>query len=203
MANRTDPRVDAYIGRAAPFAQPILRHLRELIHTGCPDIEEDIKWGMPFVIHHGQPLCHFAAFKAHVAFGFWHQGMRKLLEQEGSKTEEAMGLMGRITQLSDLPPDRTMLRYFKAALALYDSGVSARPAAKPKPELPVPADLGAALKKNRPAAATWKKFSPSHRREYVEWLTEAKRDETRQKRLATTLEWLATGKSRNWKYQNC
>jgi uncharacterized protein YdeI (YjbR/CyaY-like superfamily) len=205
MATKSDPRVDAYIAKAAPFARPILRHLRKLVHQGCPDVVETLKWSMPSFMSNGRILAGMAAFKEHCTFGFWHQEMEKRVAKDGHKTGEAMGLLGRLTRLEDLPGDRTLLGYIRTAVELNASHKPgrSRPAGKPRPELPVPADLVAALKRNKAAAATFEKFSPSHRREYVEWITEAKRDETRQKRLATTLEWLAEGKSRNWKYANC
>lgn len=198
-----DKRIDAYIARSAAFAQPILQHVRRLVHAGCPEAVETIKWSMPSFMYRGKILCGVAAFKAHAIFGFWHQGMQKLLEKEFGRSMEAMGLMGRITSPADLPDDKTMLRFIQTAVKLHDTGMPARPKPKPKPALPVPADLAAALKKNKKAAATWKKFSPSARREYIEWITEAKRAETRATRLATTIEWVAAGKPRNWKYMNC
>ena len=198
-----DGRIDAYIARSAPFARPILKHLRKLIHRAEPSVEETIKWGFPSYVYHDKILCGTAAFKAHISFGFWHRGMEDLLNKELGKTNEAMGLMGRVTSLADLPDDPTLLRYVKLAVRLHDSGLRARPKPKPKPALPVPADLAGALKKNPRAAAVWKNFSPSARREYIEWITEAKRVETRTRRLATTVEWVAAGKPRNWKYMNC
>lgn len=205
MKPQTDPRVDAYIAKSAAFAQPILKHLRALVHEAIPDIEETIKWSMPSFGRAGGIVCHVAAFKAHCALGFWHQGMAAVIGDHGSKADEAMGSFGRITSLADLPSDKTMLGYFKQAAKLGESDVPARPKpkAKPKSTTVAPDDLAAALKKNKAAAATFEKFSPSHRREYIEWITEAKRPETREKRLATTLEWLAEGKSRNWKYAAC
>lgn len=202
MPTKADPRLDAYIAEAAPFAQPILRHLRKLIHRACPDVEESVKWSHPSFGYHGI-LCGMAAFKAHVGFGFWHQSMVKILGDDGGKAEQAMGSMGRIMSLADLPPDAAMIGYIQTAAKLNASGEKARPKPKPKPALAVPDDLATALKKNKKAAATFEKFPPSHRRDYIEWITEAKREETRQKRLATTIEWLAEGKSRNWKYENC
>lgn len=203
MPAKKDPRIDAYIARAAAFAQPILKRLRKLVHAGCPEAGEAIKWGMPSFMYRGRILCGMAAFKAHATFGFWHQGMEKLLAKEFGRTLEAMGLMGRITSPADLPDDRTMLRFIKTAVKLHDTGLPARPKPKPKPARPVPADLSAALKKNSKAATAWADFSPSCRREYIEWVTEAKQAETRARRLATTLSWVAEGKQRNWKYQNC
>lgn len=199
---KTDPRVDAYIADSAEFARPILRHLRAVVHRGCPDAQETVKWGMPYFEYAGQLLCGMAAFKAHCAFGFWHQGMEKVLGADGAKADTAMGSLGRIASLDDLPPDRTMLRYLKEAAKLNASGTPARPrpVERPRVVVNVPADLAAALKKHKAAAAMFEKFSPSNRRDYVAWLSEAKHEETRQKRLATALEWMAEGKPRNWKY---
>jgi uncharacterized protein YdeI (YjbR/CyaY-like superfamily) len=202
MPTKPDPRIDAYIAKSAAFAQPILRHLRALVHRACPEATETIKWGMPFFEHHGL-LCGLAAFKAHCAFGFHHQEMDKLLAADGAQGEGAMGSLGRIAALSDLPSDATLVRYLQHAVKLNASGTPRRPARKAKPALPVPADLSAALKKNKTAAATWAKFPPGHRREYIEWITDAKRPETRAKRLATTLKWLIAGKPRNWQYRDC
>lgn len=200
----TDPKVDAYIAAAAEFARPILKHLRALVHKAAPDVVETIKWGMPSFTLDGKILCGMSAFKAHASFGFWHQDMEALLAKEGLKTGDAMGLLGRITSLKDLPPDTKLLGYIRTAAGLNASARPARPKpATPRKALPTPDDLAALLKKNPKAAAAWKKFAPSHRRRYVEWIIEAKRHETRQKRLAQTLEWLADGKQRNWKYADC
>lgn len=206
MSKNLDPRIDAYIAKAAPFAQPILRRLRELVHQGCPDVTETVKWRMPYFEHAGGMLCGVAAFKEHCAFGFWHQGMEKILGAHGSERETAMGSLGRITSVGDLPDEKMMVRFVREAVKLNESGAPARPrpaANGHKKELPVPTELAAALKENKTAAKTFAGFSPSHRKEYIEWITEAKRDETRQKRVATTIEWLAEGKPRNWKYMNC
>lgn len=200
---KTDPRVDAYIKKAQPFAQPILRRLRAHVHRGCPEVEEAIKWGMPSFLYRGKILCGMAAFKAHATFGFWHQGMRKLLEKELGTSADAMGGFGRLTSEQDLPSDRNLQRYIRAAVKFEDSGAPRHEKASARPALAVPPDLAAALKKNRKAATTFEGFAPSHRREYIEWITGAKRDATRAQRLATTLEWLAEGKSRHWKYQDC
>jgi uncharacterized protein YdeI (YjbR/CyaY-like superfamily) len=197
-----DPRIDAYIEKAAPFAQPILTHLRSVVHAGCPNVEESIKWGMPHFLHDGRILAGMAAFKAHCTFGFWHG--RQAAAQ--GKDREAMGQFGRITALADLPGKRELTRIVKEAVALADAGVPPPRAPKstsPRPELDVPDDLRKALARNAAARKTFEGFSPSHRREYIEWLVEAKREETRKGRLAQTLEWLADGKSRHWKYQNC
>lgn len=197
-----DPRVDAYIAKAAPFAKPILRHLRGLVHKGCPAVTETIKWGFPHFEHRGV-LCSMASFKQHATFGFWKG---KLLAGPGQRrlaaSDEAMGQFGRITALSDLPSDRTLLALVRKAAALNEQGVKvAKPRATRAKPLAVPAYFMAALRKSPKALATFKGFSPSHRNEYVEWVTEAKGEDTRQRRLATAVEWMAEGKGRNWKYE--
>jgi len=202
---KTDPRVDAYIGKAAGFAKPILTHLRKLVREACPEAEETMKWSMPSFVYRGKILGGMAAFKEHCTFGFWHQGMSAVLGGDAQKPDSAMRSFGRVTSVNDLPSDKKMALYIRKAAALNESDAPARPrpAKRPVAPLVVPEDLAAGLKKNKAAAATFEKFSPSNRKEYIDWITEAKRDETRQKRLATTLEWLAKGKSRNWKYENC
>ena len=202
---RTDPRVDAYIAKGKPFAKPILRHLRELVHGACPEAEETLKWRSPTFTYRGKILCGMAAFQEHCTFGFWHQGMTAVLGAD-ARTGTA-GLLGRLTSVEDLPSRKKMVRYVREAVRLNESGTpalarstSTKRAAAP---LPVPADLAAALKKNKAAAAMFDSMSPGRRKDYIEWITEAKRDETRQKRLATAVEWIAEGKSRNWKCENC
>ena len=200
----TDPRIDAYIAQSAPFARPILQHLRELVHKACPDVQETIKWSYPFYEYHGTTLCNMSAFKQHCSFGFWKASLLK--DPEGIlqvADKHSMGHLDKLTSLKDLPADKILIAYIKEAAQLNKEGVKlpARPKAAPKKELPTPAGLIAAFKKDKKAQATFDAFPPSHRREYIEWITEAKTEETRQKRIATTLEWLAEGKSRNWKYQ--
>lgn len=201
----TDPRIDAYIGKTAGFAKPILTHLRKMVREACPEAEETMKWSMPSFVYRGKILCGMAAFKKHCAFWFWHRGMSAVLGADGRKSDAAMGSFGRLNSLDDLPSDKKMVLYIRKAAALNESDAPARPrpAKRPAPPLAVPEDLAAGLKKNKAAAATFEKFSPGNRKEYIDWIAEAKRNETRQKRLATTLEWLAEGKSRNWKYENC
>lgn len=203
MSTPTDPRIDDYIAGRAAFAQPILKKLRGLIHQACPEVEETIKWSAPFFMSGGRVLCNMAAFKEHVAFGFWHQGMQQVLGTDGEKADHAMGSFGRITSVTDLPPDKKILAYLRQALALNASDLPARAPVAKRPPPKAPEDLAAALKKNKAAAATFEKFPPGQRREYIDWLTEAKRPETREKRLATTIEWLAEGKTRNWQYAKC
>lgn len=195
-----DPRVDAYIDKSADFAKPILKHLRELIHKACPDIRETIKWSFPHFDYKGT-VCSMAAFKQHCAFGFWKQA---LLEQDAFPAEKtAMGSFGRITSLKDLPADKVMTRLIHQAIELNEKGVKVPKKSALKKELVVPAELTKALSKNKAAKAAFEKFSNSHKREYVEWINEAKTDPTRNKRIATTVEWLSEGKSRNWKYEKC
>jgi len=202
-----DPRVDLYIEKAAPFAQPVLTHLRNLVHQACPRATESVKWGMPFFLQQGIVLCHMAAFKQHCAFGFWGPEMKKVLATDGLVSSKAMGSLGRITGLRDLPADRLLLRYMSQAAEFVESGqrkksIDRKPKAA-KPHLRVPVELSAALKKNKLAAKAFERFSPSCRREYVEWIWAAKRQETKEKRVAQAVEWIAQGKSRNWKYENC
>ena len=202
-----DPRVDMYIEKAGPFAQPVLTHLRNLVHQACPRATESVKWGMPFFLQQGIVLCHMAAFKQHCAFGFWGPEMKKVLATDGLVSSKAMGSLGRITGLRDLPADRLLLRYMSQAAEFVESGqrkksIDRKPKAA-KPHLRVPVELSAALKKNKLAAKAFERFSPSCRREYVEWIWAAKRQETKERRVAQAVEWIAQGKSRNWKYENC
>jgi uncharacterized protein YdeI (YjbR/CyaY-like superfamily) len=202
-----DPRVDAYIEKAAPFAQAVLAHLRKLIHQACPRVTEAMKWGMPFFLQQDVILCHMAAFKQHCAFGFWGPEMKKVLARDGLHSSDAMGVLGRITNLKDLPPDKELLAYMRHAAELVESGQRTksieRPAKKAPKTVRVPAELAAALKKNKAASRVFENFSPSCRREYAAWIAEAKRPETKEKRVSQAVEWIAEGKSRNWKYENC
>ena len=200
MANH-DPRVDAYIAKSASFARPILEHLRALVHEACPTVDESLKWSMPFFSYKAAPLCMMAAFKQHCSFGFW---LSK--EVTGGSDEDGMGQFGKLASLKDLPPDRQLSAHLKKAMALNEAGVKkARPKAAAKPAPTLPDDLAALLAQKKHAAArkAWESFPPGAQREYVDWIAEAKTDATRQKRLATTLEWLAEGKRRNWKYEKC
>ncbi len=193
-----DPRVDAYVERAADFAKPILRHLREVVHAACPDAVETIKWGHPQFDYKG-PFCGMAAFKAHAAFGFWKHA---LLVPDEAKAKEAYGTFGRLTAVGDLPSKAVLTRYVKQAMELNDQGIRVvRQKTGPRKPVRTPKELTAALATNPKARATWEAFSPSHRREYAAWISEAKGADTRQRRLDTTMAWLAEGKSRNWKYE--
>jgi len=197
-----DPRVDAYIAKSADFAQPILTHLRDVVHATCPDVQETMKWSMPFFDYHGV-MCNMAAFKQHATFGFWKGALIPGLAPNSNNGGESMGNLGRLTSVKDLPSRKVLAGYVKEAMRLNEEGIATKkPKKAPRPEAKVPSDLAAALKKNRKAASTFESFPPSHRREYVEWITEAKREETRAKRVAQAVEWLAEGKARNWKYES-
>ena len=211
-----NPKVDAYIAKAAPFAQPILTHLRALIHKACPEVEEEMKWSRPFFSHRGVILCNISAFKAHCAFGFWGAEIGKLLHEDGvvrgAEVLKAggMGSLGRIATVKDLPPDKQLLGYIRQAAAFIERGqgetwvaVQRRVVKAPKPALEAPPEFTAAIKKSKAATAAYSAFSPSCRREYVEWIADAKRSETRDRRIAQAVAWIGEGKQRNWKYQDC
>lgn len=202
-AESFDPRVDAYINKSAVFSQPILEHLRELFHKGCPHVEEAIKWSMPFFVYKGQLFGYMAGFKQHCSFGLIGSHNRSLAKAKFEQ-KDGMGVIGKITSLEDLPSNKEMLQLIREATVFIDEGgktmTRTKKAAKPVPE--VPAELAIALKKNKTAQKIFKEFSPSAQREYIEWINEAKREETRQKRIVQAVEQIAEGKQRNWKYQN-
>ncbi|OOG64913.1 hypothetical protein B0E46_05850 [Rhodanobacter sp. B04] len=196
-----DPRIDAYIAKSAEFARPILEHLRAVVHAACPEVEESLKWSMPFFSYRNAPMCMMAAFKQHCGFGFWLS--RQVV---GGAADDGMGQFGKLTTLKDLPSKKELAAHIRKAMALNEAGVKlARPKAAAKPAPSLPDDLAALLAQKQHAAArtTYARFSPGAQREYVDWIGEAKTDATRQKRIATTLEWLAEGKPRNWKYLKC
>jgi hypothetical protein len=197
-----DPRIDAYIARAPVFARPVLRRLRALVRRACPGAAETIKWGFPHFEYQGI-LCSMAAFQRHCAFGFWKG--RLLADASGAlaSSGDAMGHLGRITGLEDLPSDAVLIRLIRQAARLNEDGVSApraprKPAAAP---LRIPAPFREALRKNPAAAAAFRSLPPSHRKEYIAWIAEAKRPETKEKRIATSVQWLALGRSLNWRYE--
>jgi uncharacterized protein YdeI (YjbR/CyaY-like superfamily) len=205
-----NPEVDAYVARVQPFAQPILEHLRHLVHKACPEVDETIKWSRPFFEYRGAILCNMSAFKEHCSFGFWGVEMSAVLREAKVLREGGMGSLGRITSLANLPSDKQMLGWLRQAAQFVDSGDYTSPIAArrqvakaPKPVLQIPSEFTTALNRNKKAAAVFAAFSPSCKREYLEWIAEAKRAETRDKRIATALEWIAEGKQRNWKYQQC
>ena len=195
---KRDPRVDAYIAKSAGFAQPILTEIREAVHASCPDVEEEMKWSFPHFVYKGV-LCSMAAFTQHAAFGFW----KGSLVLGRGKNADAMGQFGRITKRSDLPSKNILAGYIRKAAALNEQGVKVpRAPRRAAPKIvKVPGDLAAALKRNKKAQAGFDGLSPGHKREYIDWITEAKSDETRRRRLAQAIEWMAEGKSRNWKYE--
>ena len=196
-----DPRVDTYIARQADFARPILERVRAIVHEACPDVEETMKWSMPTFVYGGGILCGMAAFKQHASFGYWKHA---LVVGEGAP-RDGMGSYGKMASLEDLPPKKTLLAHIRRAMQLNVDKVKAPAARKsaPKPPPQAPEDLVAALKKNAKARKTFEGFPRGQQREYVSWLEEAKREETRAKRLAQAVEWMAEGKVRNWKYVNC
>lgn len=193
-----DPRVDAYIAKSADFAKPILTHLRDTVHAACPDVTETTKWSMPF-FDYDAPLCNMAAFKAHVRFGFWKGAL--VLGRAAGDDDRAMGQFGRITAIEDLPPKKELTALIRKAAKLNADGVKVPKKTAKRPELPIPTELATALAKNRKARANYDAFPPSHKREYNEWIGEAKREETRAARAAQAIEWIAEGKGRNWKYE--
>lgn len=196
---RKDPRIDAYIAKSADFAKPILKHLRKAVHAGCANVEETMKWSMPHFDYKGV-MCGMAAFKEHCAFGFWKEAL--IFERPEAAEKGGMGSFGCITSLADLPSEKRLIQYVKKAAALNEAGIKTPRQTQPKKRDPleVPDYFSAALKKNARARKTFENFPPSEQREYLEWVTEAKREETRRERLATSIEWLADGKPRHWKY---
>jgi uncharacterized protein YdeI (YjbR/CyaY-like superfamily) len=195
-----DPRIDAYIAAAPEFAQPILTHLRAVVHAACPEVEETIKWSSPHFQYQGM-LCHMVAFKAHCAFGFW-KGALLFPDME---ERDAMGQFGRITSVKDLPAKKIIAGYIKQAMQLNADGVQTPARAQPKAPRPltVPAYLLDALKQNKAAKTTFDAGSTSFKREYVDWMEEAKTEATRLRRMDQAITWLAEGKARNWKYEKC
>jgi uncharacterized protein YdeI (YjbR/CyaY-like superfamily) len=197
---KRDERIDAYIARQADFARPILEHLRAAVHDACPDSEETLKWSAPAFLYKGKQLAMMAGFKEHATFSFWGGS---LVVGEEEARDGAMGQFGRLTSVADLPPPEALAELIRKAMALTDAGVKPQRSKSVKEPLDVPDDLRAALDGNAAAAAIFDGFGPGARREYVEWITTAKQPATREKRLAQTVEWLAEGKKRNWKYESC
>jgi uncharacterized protein YdeI (YjbR/CyaY-like superfamily) len=193
-----DPRIDAYIEKAAPFARPILTHLRALVHEALPDLGETIKWGMPHFTVAGKNLAGIAAFKAHCAFVIHGRG------RQGMERDPGMGDYGKIASLDDLPPAEEMkAKLLAASDTIRQGGGMARAKKAPREAIPMPDDFAQALEAQSAAQAVFEGFPPSARREYLEWVVEAKQPATRAKRIAQAVEWLAEGKRRNWKYEAC
>lgn len=194
-----DPRVDAYIEKSRDFARPILSHVRESVHAACPDVEETMKWGFPHFMYHGI-LGSMASFKEHCGFGFWKGA---LVLGDDAEVDGPVWQFGRLTSVADLPPDAEFAALVRRAMELNEQGVPApnRSRGVPAATAEAPDDLLAALRENGGALEVWEGFPPGKRRDYVEWLADAKTDATRRRRLATAVEWIAEGKSRNWKYE--
>jgi uncharacterized protein YdeI (YjbR/CyaY-like superfamily) len=204
MANAKNPKVDAYIAKAAPFAQPILNAIRERVWASGVELEETLKWNSPSWTHEGKLLCGMGAFKAHCVFGFWHKDMQAELAKLGKSKVGVGGIhRERLVDLSEVPSAAAMKKLMKKAAELASSDKPAMKRSAPKPEAQVPADLERALALNKAAAAHFQAFTPGKRREYIDWITEAKRDTTRLARLEQAIEWIAAGKSRHWKYESC
>ena len=198
-----DKRIDAYIETKADFAKTILKHLRKLVHTACPGAEETIKWGMPFFDYEGNAMCNMAGFKEHCSFSFWKAKLMNDPENILQVADKgAMGNFDRITSLKDLPSDKILIAYIKEAARLNKENIKAEPKKKaPVAILEMPVDFAAALTKNKKAQAVFDKFPPGKRKDYIEWITEAKTEATKLKRIETAVEWIAEGKGRNWKYE--
>lgn len=201
--NNRNKAIDAYISKSADFARPILNYIRELVHKACPEVEEKIKWGFPHFDYKGDMMCSMAAFKQHASFGFWKATLMKdPVLAETARSEVAMGHLGRICSLKDLPVDKKLTAWIKEAMTLNDKGIKlpARTKVPEKKELVVPEYFIKAVSKNKKAKAAFDDYSYSHKKEYLDWVTEAKSEDTRNKRMASAIEMMAAGKSRNWKY---
>jgi len=203
--NKTDPRIDAYITKSAPFAIPVLDYLRAIVHAACPQVEETMKWSFPHFLYKGSILCSMASFKQHCAFGFWLASRLtdpdKLLAGEGERT--SMGHLGRITSIDTLPSEEKLIGFITEAMYLIDQGVKVRNAGGntgEKQPLVVPDYFMRALEQSPDAVRNFAKFSNSGRKEYVEWIEGAKTETTRQRRIVSAVEWIGEGKTRNWKY---
>ena len=207
LASPFHPAVDAYIARSAPFAQPILHHVRALLHQAVPGVQEEMKWSRPFFVFHGVILGNVSAFKAHCSVGLWGQEMAEKLRADGIASKDGMGTLGKIAALTDLPSDKVLLSYLKHAASVITDGTRTKSMARPanrvaKPLAEVPAELAVALSQNPAAQATFQAFPPSCRKEYIDWVADAKRDETRARRVQEAVAMMAEGKRRHWKYES-
>ena len=197
-----DQRIDAYIAKQQDFAKPILTRIRDVVHAACPDVQETLKWSSPHFQYRGGMMCAMAAFKEHAIFGFWKGALIEGVSPNRNNGGEAMGNFGRLTSVKDLPSRTVLMSLVKQAMRLNEEGISVPKLKKaPKPDATMSSALAAALDQNRRAAGQFEKFSPSRRREYIKWIDDAKRDDTRAKRIAQAIEWIADGKGRNWKYE--
>ncbi|REC80324.1 hypothetical protein DRF60_01020 [Chryseobacterium elymi] len=195
-------KVDEYIEKSPDFAKPILNYLRETIHECCPEAEEAIKWKFPTFMYKGKILCSITSFKQYCSLGFWlHQDMKTLKEIETIAERSSMFSLGKLTKMEDLPSKPQLKKAIKEAMELTDMGVTMKKTAPSKVETEIPDYFQDALNKNKDALTIFEKRSPSFRKEYINWITEAKTETTRNKRMEQSLEWIAEGKSRNWKYE--
>lgn len=197
-----DKRIDAYIEKKADFAKPILKHLRQLVHKACPDVQEAMKWGNPFFDYKGSVLCAMAAFKEHCRVLFWKAKLMKDPESIMHVADKhSMGNINNFTSLKDLPSDKILIAYIKEAMKLNEDNIKLPPKKAAVKTLEMPVDFAAALKKNKKANTVFENFTPGKKKDYIEWITEAKTRATKFKRIETAVEWITEGKSRNWKYE--
>ncbi|WP_428071186.1 YdeI/OmpD-associated family protein [Chryseobacterium gambrini] len=196
------PKVDEYIEKSQDFAKPILNYIRETVHEFCPDAEEAIKWKFPTFLYKGKILCSMVAFKQYCSMGFWlHDEMTSLKEFETEAEKTNMFSLGKITETENLPSKPQLKKMIVEAMELTDMGVTLKKATPSKTETEVPDYFQNALNENKKALEIFKKASPSFRKEYINWIAEAKTESTRNKRMDQALEWISEGKGRNWKYE--
>ncbi|HAO28190.1 MAG TPA: hypothetical protein DCQ68_12040 [Chryseobacterium indologenes] len=195
-------KIDAYIEKSQDFAKPVLQYIRETVHEFCPDVEETMKWSFPHFIYKGKNLCAMASFKQHCTFGFWLEKEMKTMQEITQNIEKnSMFSLGKITRTEDLPSKPQLKKSIKEAMELTDLGITMKKAAPSKTEIEIPDYFQTALDAHEKALDVFKNGSPSFRKEYITWITEAKTEATRNKRMEQALEWIAEGKGRNWKYE--
>lgn len=199
---KTEPKIDAYIEKAQPFAKPILEYIRETVHEYCPDAEEAMKWSFPNFLYKNRILCSMSAFKAHCAFGFWLESeMKTMKEITKDREKNSMFNLGKITKIEDLPSKAQLKACIKEAMELTDMGVTLKKSTPSKTETEIPEAFQASLNANEKAKEIFQKSSPSFRKEYNMWIADAKTEATRNKRIQQAIEWILEGKGRNWKYE--
>lgn len=196
----TDPRVDAYIDNANDFATPILKHLRRLVHEVCPEVQEGIKWGFPAFDYKGY-LCGMTAHKAHCSFTLWKgslmedpQGHLEIVGKTG------MGHFGKIKTPGDLPDDGVLKGFIMQGMRLNKEGTTVTRQPVKSSAVDIPGYFMERLRTSKKALETFEAFSNYNKKEYVEWVTGAKTEATRERRMSQAVEWMAEGKVRNWKY---
>ncbi|MCT2563273.1 YdeI/OmpD-associated family protein [Chryseobacterium herbae] len=196
------PKIDAYIEKSKDFAKPVLEYIRETVHEFCPDAEETMKWSFPHFLYQGKNLCAMASFKQHCTFGFWLEKEMKTMKEITRDIEKnSMFSLGKITKIEDLPSKPQLKKAIREAMELTDLGVTLKKAPPSKTETEIPDYFQDALNDNKKAAEVFEKGSPSFRKEYINWITEAKTEATRNKRMEQSLEWITEGKARHWKYE--